>query len=55
MTLLKLFADSIEMVANHYKFSKPPLEARIVVLEEMIEQLCIEIDDLNQRNYNDGK
>jgi len=55
MTLLKLFADSIEMVANHYKFSKPPLEARIVVLEEMIEQLCIEIDDLNQRNHNDGK
>ena len=55
MTLTKLFADSLKVILNHYKFSKPPLEARIVVLEEMIEQLCIEIDDLNQRNHNDGK
>lgn len=55
MTLTKLFADSLEIIFNHYKFSTPPLEARIVVLEDMVEQLCIEIDALNQRNYNDGK
>lgn len=55
MTLTKLFADSLKVILNHYKFSKPPLEARIVVLEDMVVQLCIAIDVLNQRNHNDGK
>lgn len=55
MRLTKTYADMLEMVSNHYKFGNVPLEARVVVLEEIVEMLCIRLDLLEQRSSNDGK
>jgi hypothetical protein len=53
MTLTKFLADAYEMLYSHYKFGKPPLEARVVVLEEMVKELCIVIDTMKQGNHDE--
>lgn len=55
MKTTDMYADLIEMVLQHYKFGKPPLEAKVLVLQEMVQELCIRIDDLERRSSNDGK
>lgn len=55
MRLTQTYADMLEMVRNHYKFGSVPLEARVMVLEELVEMLCIKLDDIQQRSSNDGK
>lgn len=55
MIMTKYMQDLNEMVRNQYKFGNVPIEARVIVLEELVELLCNQIDKLNQRNDNDGK